>query len=109
MRRYTCLILSALICALAISQSIGPLTAFALADAPGAAILHQTILRHSAEEVSSNPIESARTESAGFELSDTATEREFAGATPDAVEATDWRSACIFHRRTSPPSADDGN
>ena len=107
MRRYTCLILSALICALAISQSIGPLTTFALADAPGAAILHRTTLRHSAEEVSSNPVESARTESVVCSPSDTA--REFAGRTPDAVEATDWRSACIFHRRTAPPSADDGN
>lgn len=109
MRRSTCLILSALICALAISQSIGPLTALALADAPGAAILHRTILRHSAEEVSSNPVESARTESIAFAPSDTALERESAGTTPDEVDATDWRSACNFHRRTAPPSADDGN
>jgi hypothetical protein len=109
MRRYTCLILSALISALAISQSIRPLTTLALADAPGAAILHRTILRHAVEEVSSKPLESARTELTTFAPSDTALERGSAGTTPDAVDATDWRCACIFHRRTAPRSSDDGN
>lgn len=109
MRRSTCLILSALFCALAISQSIRPLTALALADAPGAAILHRTILRHSIEEVSSKPVESARTELVAFVPSDAALERDSTATKPDAVDATDWHSAGIFHRRTAPPSADDGN
>ena len=109
MRRTTCLILSAIFCALTVLQTIGPLSTLALADAPGASILHETILSHAAEEVSSKPAESARTESVAFAPSHTGFERASAGTTADAVDATDWHSACLFHRRTAPSSADDGN
>jgi hypothetical protein len=109
MRRSICLILSALICSLAISQSIRPLYTTTLSSAPQAAALHQSVLRHSVEEVSSKPLESARTESIKFVPSDGALDQASAPARLDEIDATDWRSNCLFHRRTAPSSTDDGN
>lgn len=109
MRRSICLILSALFCSLAISQSIRSLHTTVWSRVPEAAILYHTILSHSVEEVSSKPVESARTESIEFAPMNGAVERDFAPAPLDAIDETDWRSNCLFHRRTAPSSADDGN
>jgi hypothetical protein len=109
MRRSICLILSALLLALAIPQSVRPLSKIVLSTAAEAAILQQSILRLSLEEVSSKPIDSARTETIEFAPLDKAIGPDSAPARFDESERTDWRSHCLFHRRIAPSSTDDGN
>jgi hypothetical protein len=109
MRRSICLILSALLFALAIPQTVRPLSKIVLSTVPEAAVLYQSILRHSVEEVSSKPLDSERTESIEFVPLGGAVERDSAPVRLDEINTTDWRSDCLFHRRTAPSSTDDGN
>ena len=109
MRRSICLILSALFLALAIPQSARAVSEIVLSTVPEAAVLYHSILRHSVEEVSSDPLDSARTESIEFAPLDGALGRDSAPALLEEINTTDWRSDCLFHRRTAPSSTDDGN
>jgi hypothetical protein len=109
MRRSICLILSALFLALAIPQSVSPLSRIVLSNSPQAAVLFQSILRHSVEEVSTKPLDSARAESIEFASLDGVVEQDSATAPVEEIKATDWRSQRLFHRRIAPSSTDDGN
>jgi hypothetical protein len=109
MRRSICLILSAMFLALAIPQSARPLSKIVLSTVPEAAVLYHSILRHSVEEVSSDPLDSARTELIEFAPLDGALGRDSAPARLEEIDTTDWRSQRLFHRKIAPSSTDDGN
>jgi hypothetical protein len=109
-RRSSCLLLAAVFCALAVSQSTTPIFALTLSSRPTLAIHSQKLARYAVEEVGSEPIE-PRTKSY-MTVSLVVAEPEPKSAAmskADEADGTEWPSKRLFHRRTLPPSPDDGN
>src|SRR5208337_915326 len=110
MRRSLCLTLAVLFCALAVSQFTRPLLTLPMSSAPTLAIHHQMLARYPVEEVGSKTIEPSI--SSFMTVSVVVAEPEPKSAATSKVneaDMTEWPSKCLFHRRTLPPSPDDGN
>jgi hypothetical protein len=110
-RRSLHLILAALFSALTIPQAAVPVWALTLSSAPGFAIPFRATTRYPVEEVGSQQLEFSP--ASLTKLSPTVvvhSERDTTAAIRFTDnEVTDWPLKPLFHRRTSPPSADDGN
>lgn len=110
MRRSLYPMLAALFCALAVSQSTRALSTLTLSSKPTLATHSQKFARYAVEEVGSTPIDPSISSFTTVSLVVAEPEPESA-ATSNNIEAyvTEWPSRCLFHRRTLPPSPDDGN
>jgi len=110
MRRSLSLVVAALCCALAVSQSTKPLSTVALSNTPTLAIHCQKLARYPVEEVGGKPIEPNISSLMMVSLFVAEPKRESAVTSePDETDMPDWPFKCLFHRRTPPPSPDDGN
>jgi hypothetical protein len=110
MRRSLCLMLAVSFCALAVSQSTRPLSTLTISSTPRLAIHYQKFARYAVEEVGIKPIEPSISSFMTVSLV-VAEPKPESAATSNINEAdvTEWPSKCLFHRRTLPPSPDDGN
>ena len=110
MRRSFCLLLAAVFCALTISQSTGPLSTLTLSSRDSVGIHYQKFARYAVEEVGSKPIEPSISSFMTVSLVVAEPEAKSAATSKvDEADVTEWPSKCLFHRRTLPPSPDDGN
>jgi hypothetical protein len=105
-------ILAALFCALTIPPSAIPVWNLALSSRPGLAIPYRRVARRAVEEVGSRPIDPSPPHVT--KLSPAVFVHSERDAVPFASrftenDITDWLLSCLLHRRTSPPSTDDGN
>jgi len=102
--------LAALFCAMAVSQSTRPLSSLTLSSTPTLAIHSQKLARYAVEEVGSKPIEPNISSFMTVSLVAAESEPKFAATSKiNEADVTEWPSKCLFHRRTLPPSPDDGN
>lgn len=110
MRRSACVMLAALFCALAVSQSTRPLYTITLSSTRSLAIHYRKFARYAVEEVGSKTIEPSTSTFKTVSLVVAEPEPESAAASKvNEADLTEWSSKYLFHRRTLPPSPDDGN
>ncbi len=108
-RRSLCLTLAALFCAVSVSQSTRPFAALALSSTHSIVIHYQKLARYAVEEVGSEPIEPSISSFMTVSLVVAEPEPKFAATSKiNEADVTEWPYKCLFHRRTLPPSPDDG-
>ncbi len=70
----------------------------------------QKLARYAVEEVGSKPIEPRTNSYMTVSLVVADPEPKSAAMSKaDEADRTEWPAKCLFHRRTPPPSTDDGN
>jgi hypothetical protein len=107
LRRSLCLTLALLFGTLVVSQSTRALSRLTISSTPTLAI-HYQLARYAVEEVGSETIEPSIRKTVSLVVTEPKPESAVTSNIND-TDVTEWPSKCLFHRRTLPPSPDDGN